>query len=162
MGNSLAGFNVAVVQAQSEQFLETGIHLLMHGDILRGDITQFLKQTRTTLVVVVLCILKTLPKGSGSLGSLDRTSLGVNGAGTLHSRGRSGTGDSPLATGGFLLLDLASTGRGLRGAVALGSGVVVDTTHVVVEVPSPWESISWYCALTAFPQAEVGVISVAM
>jgi hypothetical protein len=38
----------------------------------------------------------------------------------------------------------------------------VDTTHVVVQVPSPWESISWDGAVATFPQAEVGVISVSM
>jgi hypothetical protein len=46
--------------------------------------------------------------------------------------------------------------------VTLGGGIVVDTAHVVVEVPSPGESIAWNGTFAALPQAEVGVISVAM
>lgn len=38
----------------------------------------------------------------------------------------------------------------------------MHTAHVVEEVPSTWESISRNGAFTSFPQAEVGVISVAV
>jgi hypothetical protein len=38
----------------------------------------------------------------------------------------------------------------------------MHATHVVVKVPSPWETISWNGAFTALPQAEVRVISMAM
>jgi hypothetical protein len=46
--------------------------------------------------------------------------------------------------------------------VTLRGGIVVDTTHVIVEVPSPGESIAWHGTFTALPQTEVGVISVSM
>lgn len=162
VGNSLAGLNLAVVQAQSEQFLETGIDLLVHNGILRGNGTQLLEQTRAALEEVLLGVLEVLAEASGSLAGLDGASLGVDGPSALHGGRRGGTGDSSLAASGFLLLDLTSTGRGLGRAVALGSGIVVHATHVVVKVPSPWESISWNGAFTALPQAEVGVISMAM
>ena len=40
--------------------------------------------------------------------------------------------------------------------------VVVDTTHVVVQVPSTWESKSGHGSLASFEEAQVGVISVAV
>lgn len=160
--NSLAGLNLAVVQTQGEQLLETGVDLVVHGSIPRRDVTQLLQQTRAALDEVLLGILEALSKAGGSLGGLDGASLGVDGAGALHGGSRGGTGDSSLAASGLLLLDLTSARRGLRRAVALGGGIVVHTTHVVVKVPSPWESISWNGPFAALPQAEVGVISMAM
>jgi hypothetical protein len=98
-----------------------------------------------------------------SLGSLVGTGLGVNRAGTLHSRGRGGARNpSSLAVGGGRILLLGcSAGGGLRRA-GLGSGlrcgtlarnVVVDTLHVVVQVPSTRESKSGYGSLTSLKQA---------
>lgn len=151
LGNSLASLDVAVVQAQSKQFLETGVDSLVHGGILGSDVGQLFQQADTALVVVPLGSLETLTEVRRGLGGLDRTSLGVDGASALHSRGRSGTSDSPLTASGFLLLDLASAGRSLGRAVALGGGIVVDTAHVVVEVPSPGESIAWHGTFAALP-----------
>lgn len=162
VGNSPAGLNMAVVQTQGEQFLETGVDLLVHGGILRGNVAKLLQQTRAALEEVLLGILEALSKASGSLGGLNGAGLGVDGASALHGGSWSGTGDSSLAASGFLLLDLTSAGRGLGRAVAFGSGIVMHATHVVVKVPSPWESISWNCAFAALPQAEVGVISMAV
>lgn len=54
LGNSLAGLEVAVVQAQGKEFLEAGIDLVMHGSILRRDSGQILEKTLTALVVVAL------------------------------------------------------------------------------------------------------------
>jgi hypothetical protein len=159
----VAGLDVAVVQTQGEELLEAGIDRLMHGSILRGDVTELLKQTRAAPVVVLLGVLETLFKASGgSHIGLDGACLGLDGAGTLHGGGRGDTGDSPLAGSGFLLLNLTGTGRGLRRAVALGGGIVVHAAHVVVEVPSPWESIAWDGTFTALPQAEMRVISMTM
>lgn len=134
----------------------------MHGSIPRGNVTQLLEQTRAALDEVLLGVLEALSKASRSLGGLDGASLGVDRAGALHGGSRGGTGDSPLAASGFLLFDLASAGRGLGRAVALRSGIVMHATHVVVKVPSPWESIPGNGTFTALPQAEMGVISMAM
>ena len=161
VGNSLAGLNLAVIQTQGVQFLETGIDLLVHDGILGGDGTQLLEHTRAALEEVLLGVLEVLAKTSGSLASFG-AGLGVDGTSTLHGGRRGGTGDSSLAASGLLLLDLTSTGRGLGRAVALGGSIIVHATHVVVQVPSPWESISWNGAFTALPQAEVGIISMAM
>jgi hypothetical protein len=47
-----------------------------------------------------------------------------------------------------------------RGASSLGRGVVVNTTHVVKEVPSTRESISRHRSVASFEQAKVGVVTV--
>lgn len=103
LGNSLAGLNVAVVQAQGEKLLKASIDLLMHGSVLWGDFAQFLKQTLTALVVVAFCVLQALAMLRGCLGCLDGSSLGMDRAGALHRRRWGDAWNSPLAGGGFLL-----------------------------------------------------------
>lgn len=98
--NGVAGLEVAVLQAQGVQFLHTGIDLLVHGGILRGNPGEFINQTSPALVIVPLGVLETLAILSRALGSLAGTSLGVHRSCTLHSRGRGGTRNpSPLAVG---------------------------------------------------------------
>lgn len=111
----LAGLNVAVAQAEGVQFLKAGIDLLVHRGILGGDVLQLSEETSTALVVVVLGSAQTLSMLGGVVGGLGGTVLGVDGAGALHSRSRSGTSDSSLADGrGVLLLGGGNTdGRGL-------------------------------------------------
>ena len=130
MVDGLAGLNLTYVQAQSVEFLEARVQLLVGDVVLRGDATDLLHQAGAALEVLTLCTLTAL--ANGGLDGLDRASLGVDGAGSLHGRGRGGTGDSSLTAGWLLLLDLAGTGGGLRGTVTLRGGEVVDTTHVVV------------------------------
>ena len=105
-----------------------------------------------------------LDRGLGCLGG---SILGVDGAGALHGWGWAGSSDasSLAACGGGEILLLGRGGRGgggLGGAVALRGDVVVDSAHVVVQVPSTRESISRDGSLTTFPEAQVGVISMAM
>lgn len=111
----LAGLNVAVAQAKGVQFLKAGIDLLVHRSILGGNVLQLSEKTSTALVVVVLGSTQALSMLGGVVGSLGRTVLGVDGAGTLHGRSRGGTSDSSLADGrGVLLLGGGNTdGRGL-------------------------------------------------
>jgi hypothetical protein len=47
-----------------------------------------------------------------------------------------------------------------RRARSLGRGVVVNTTHVVEEVPSTGESISRHGSVASFEQAKVRVVTV--
>lgn len=167
VGVDLAGLDLTEVQAEGEQLLEAGVDLLMHGDILGVDLGKFLDQTGAAGVVVVLGCAQALSMLGGSLGSLDGTGVGVDGAGALHGWGRGRTCDaSSLAAGsrgrGILLLGWNGNWRSLGRAVALGGDVIVDTTHVVVQVPSTWESISRNGAFATLPQAEVGVVSMAM
>lgn len=148
----MAGLEVAVLQTEGVQLLKAGIDLLMHRGILGGDLGQFINQTGTALVVVALRVLETLAVLGRGLGSLGGTSVGVNRAGALHVRGRGGTRDpSSLAVGrGGILLLGRDARRSLRGAglrARLGSGplarnVVVNTFHVVMQVPSTGESKS--------------------
>lgn len=112
MGNSLAGFDVAVVQAQGEQFLKASIDLLVHGGVLRRDFAELIDESLTALVIVALRVLQPLTVLCAALGSLGRTGLGVYGAGALHGRRRRGTGDLPLAAS-LLLLHWGSDGRRL-------------------------------------------------
>lgn len=170
----MAGLEVAVLQAEGVQFLQTGIDLLMHGSILGSDIGEFIDQTSAHLVVVTLGVLETLAVLGRGLGSLGGASLGVDRASALHSRGRGGARDpSSLAVrrgrgGGRLLLLGWSARRGLRRTglgAGLGSGtfagdVVVDTLHVVVQVPSTGESKSRNRSFTSLEQAQVGAFSV--
>lgn len=165
LGHRLTGFNVAVIQAKGNQFLEAGIDLLMHGCVLGSDIGQFLKQTGATIIVIALCVLQ--PLAILRCASLGRAGLRVHGAGALHALARGGACDFPFAVAGgllFLVLGLLRTGwRGrLRGTVPLGRGVVVHPPHVVVQVPSSWESESWNRPFTSFPQAKVWIVSVTM
>lgn len=172
LGNGIASLEVAVLQTQGVQFLQTGVDLLVHGGILGGNLGEFINQTGAALIVVPLGVLETLAVLGSSLGSLAGTGLGVNRAGTLHSRGRGGARNpSSLAAGSRRILLLGwSTGRGLGGAglgSGLGSGtlagnVVVDTLHVVVQVPSTGESKSGYGSLTSLEQAQVGAFTVAV
>lgn len=156
MGVDLAGLDLTEIQAESEQLLEAGVDLLVHGNILGVDLGEFIDQTRAASVVVVLGCAQALSMLGGILGSLNRTGVGVDGAGALHGWGRGGTRDtSPLAAGsrgrGILLLGWNGDRGSLGRAVALGGDVVVDTTHVVVQVPSTWESISGNRAFATLP-----------
>jgi hypothetical protein len=90
---SMAGLEVAVLQAKGVQFLQAGVDLLMHGGILGGNLGEFIDQTSANLVVVTLGVLETLAILGRGLGSLGGTSLGVDRASALHSRGRGGTRD---------------------------------------------------------------------
>lgn len=112
LGNSLAGLDVTVVQAQGEKLLQARIDLLVHGSVLWGDLAQVLQQTLTTLVVVALCVLQALAMLRGRLGSLAGSSLGMDRAGALHGRCWGDTWDPPLAAGGFLLLGRGRFGSG--------------------------------------------------
>lgn len=38
----------------------------------------------------------------------------------------------------------------------------MDSTHVVEEVPAAREAVAWYGSVTAFEEAEVGVVAVAV
>lgn len=154
---------MAVLQTQSVQFLQTGVDLLMHGGVLGGNLGEFINQTGAALVVVPLGVLETLAILGSSLGSLVGTGLRVNRAGTLHSRGRGGARNpSSLAARGGGILLLGRSARGGLGGAGLGSGlrsgtlagnVVVDTLHMVVQVPSTRESKSGYGSLTSLEQA---------
>lgn len=53
---SRAGVKLAVVQAESDEFLETSIGLLMHDCILGLDVGKFLQQSCAAVVVVLLRI----------------------------------------------------------------------------------------------------------
>lgn len=164
LGNGLAGIDVAVVQTKGEQLLKAGIDLLVHRGVLGCDLAEILQQTRATLVVVALGVLQTLAMLCS--GGFEGTGLGMNGASALHGRGRSGIRDasSSLAAGSVLLLGWWSDAgrRSLGGAVALRGSVVVDSPHVVVQVPSTRESKSNDGSITSFKEAQMGVISVAV
>lgn len=112
MGNSLAGFDVAVIQAQGEQLLKAGIDLLVHGGVLRRDIAELIDESLTALVVVALCVLQPLIMLCAALKSFGRTGLGVHGAGALHSWRWCGASNLPLAAG-LLLLGWGCDGGGL-------------------------------------------------
>lgn len=99
-------------------------------------------------------------------GGLDGAGLGMDGTSALHGRCGSRIRDtsSPLAAGSLLLLGLWGKAgrRGLGGAVALRGCVVVHSSHVVEQVPSTRESKSGHGSVASFPEAEVGVVSVAV
>lgn len=158
---SLAGFDVTVVQSQSDQFLKAGIDLVVHGGILRGDIAEFLEQARAAVVVVALGILEPLAVVACSLlESLRGTGLRVRGSGPLHCLRTRCTRHSALASASLLLFRGGNArGRVFWRARSLGRGVVVNTTHVVEEVPSTGESISRDGSVASFEQAKVRVIT---
>jgi hypothetical protein len=100
---SLAGFNVTVVQSQSDQFLKAGIDLVVHGRILRGDVAEFLEQARAAVEVVSLGILEPLAVvACGLLESLQGAGLRVRGSRPLHCLRTRCTSDSPLASARLL------------------------------------------------------------
>lgn len=53
---SRAGLELAVVQAESDEFLETGIGLFMHDRVLGFDVGKFLQQSCAAVVVVLFRI----------------------------------------------------------------------------------------------------------
>lgn len=164
MSSSLAGFDVTVVQSQGDQLLKASIDLLMHGRILGSDVAEFLKQPRTAVVVVPLGILEPLVVVVGGLlGSLQGIRLRVGGSRSLHCLRTGGTVDPPLASSCLLLLGSLNTRRGvLRRTGSLRRRIVVNTTHMVEEVPSTRESISRDGSITSLKQAKVGVIAMAV
>lgn len=146
---------MAVVQTEGKQFLKAGIDLLVQGGVLRCDLPEFLEESRPTLVIVPLGGLQALAVLCVRLGSLGETGLGMHGAGAFHRRCRGGARHSPLAAGGFFLLGWGCCpgGRGLGRAVSLRGRVVVYPPHVVVQVPSTWESVSGNGPFTSLPEA---------
>lgn len=44
----------------------------------------------------------------------------------------------------------------------LGGGVVVDSAHVVIEVPAAGEAVAWNGTIASIEEAEVGVVAVAV
>lgn len=54
--SSRAGLELAVVQAESDEFLETSVGLFMHDCVLGLDVGKFLQQSCAAVVVVLLRI----------------------------------------------------------------------------------------------------------
>lgn len=102
---------------------------------------------------------------SGLVRGLERVGL-RGGPSALHGGGARGAEDALLAAQVFLLLGCVAGGgrggRGFGGAGVLGGGVVVDSTHVVVEVPAAGEAVARDRAVASFKEAEVGVVAVAV
>lgn len=142
--------DIPIIQSQGDELLKTGINLVMHGSVPGRDVGKLLEQPRAAVEVVPFGILESLAMVRSSLlGSLQGVGLGLSGSSPLHCLSPGGTEDSLLATdGGILFLGGlvgaggGSDGRGLWGAGTLRGGVVVDSPHVVVEVPPTGESVS--------------------
>jgi len=163
---SLTGLNMPVVQSQGNKLLKAGINLLMHSGILRHDLANLLEQPRAAVVIVALCVLQALSVVRGGLvGSLN--GAGLRGRpGTLHGGCSRGTEHALLAAQVLLFLGCMAggggCGRGLGGAGVLGGSVVVDSAHVVIEVPAAGEAVAWDRTVASFEEAEVGVVAVAV
>lgn len=157
---------MAVVQSQGNKLLKASIHLLMHSGILRHDLANLLEQPRTAVVVVALRILQALSVVRGGLvGSLDGTGLRGR-PGALHGCCARGAEHALLTAQVLLPLGCVARGRGGRGGLGragvLGGSVVVDSAHVVVEVPAAGEAVAWDGTVASFEEAEVGVVAVAV
>lgn len=163
LGNGLAGLSLTVGDPEGNELLEAGINLVVHGRILGADVAELLKETSVAVIVVPFSGLDVLTVvGSGLLEGLQWVCLGLGGAGSLHGLSTADTSDSALASSGFLFFGLVGGGGSIRGAGALRGSVVVDSPHVVKEIPAAGEAVSWDGTVTSFKEAKVGVISVSV
>lgn len=163
MGNGLAGLSLTVGDPEGNELLEAGVNLVVHGRILGTDVAKLLKEATVAVIVVPFSGLDVLAVvGSGLLEGLQWVCLGLGGASSLHGLSSADTSDSALASSGFLLFGLIGGGRSIRGAGALRGSVVVDSPHVVKEIPTAGETVSWDGTVTSFKEAKVGVISVSV
>lgn len=163
LGNGLTGLSLTVGDPERNELLEAGINLVVHGRILGANVAELLKEASVAVIIVPFSGLNVLTVvGSGLLEGLQWVCLGLGGASSLHGLSTADTSDSALASSGFLLFGLIRGGRSIRGAGALRGSVVVDSPHVVKEIPAAGETVSWDRTVTSFKEAEVGVISVSV
>lgn len=101
----------------------------------------------------------------GLVGSLDGTGLRGR-PGALHGGCARGAEHALLAAQVLLLLGCVAGGRGGGGgfgrAGVLGGSVIVDSPHVVVEVPAAGETVARDGTVASFEEAEVRVVAMAV
>lgn len=148
--SSLASIDMPIVQPQGDQLLQAGVDLLMHRRVLRRDLGQLLKQPRPAVKVVALCVLQTLAVVCRCLlCRLERVALRLCRPCALHRLVTRGAQHSLLAGCSCVLLLRCRRCRGIYGgrlwrARSLRGCIVVNSTHVVEEIPATWESVSRY------------------